>query len=298
VLEIGFLGTSSAIFLATNALFYKSDDYFSKDFKEDVSLRLLCIGEKNNNRLWPSHFVKLFDFIFLKKEYLSSGYKVKNYISFTTFIKSCFASFIGFLILILIGATVGPEEFKNSLINGSYVDFVWFFIFGAFINLIPDYFSLIQTRTIIELFKQSDSLIKSFGYIFLDLMLTILIFILGYSIFLIIGAIYFEFDINITSGFSVYEKWKEISWVGNGGFNLLGLYFYTSFFTSLWLWVYGLSNMLFYIFSKTDKPIEIIKYILPIEDKPFRSIGICCSFILMLFYLLIALVGSISQSTT
>ena len=51
-------------------------------------------------------------------------------------------------------------------------------------------------------------------------------------------------------------------------------YFYTTFFTSVWLWLYVSSTALIRMASRSDPLLRFLRYILPIEDKPLRAIGI------------------------
>ena len=87
------IGAGFAIFVSVNLLFFKSDDFFAKEFKADVSLRLLRLTPPDPNSSWPDLFIRLFDRIFEKRLKPNEQFPVLPLIiSWKTFLLSSVAS--------------------------------------------------------------------------------------------------------------------------------------------------------------------------------------------------------------
>ena len=65
---------------------------------------------------------------------------------------------------------------------------------------------------------------------------------------------------------------------------MIGIFFYSTFFTSIWLWLFGLSQLVFTVAGRTGPLLRFVKYVLPIDEKPFRSLGIIAGLIATLAY--------------
>ena len=72
----------------------------------------------------------------------------------------------------------------------------------------------------------------------------------------------------------------------------LGVFFYSTFFTSVWLWLFALSQLLIRFLSKVE-PLRkfFFGYLLPVEERPFRSIGIVAAVIAMVGYWVFVAIG-------
>ena len=114
------IATGGVIFVAVNALFFKADDFFSKEFKEDVSLRLLC-GEAKES--WPEYFVQLFDRIFSKKGLPEDAPLWRKHLSWTCFWRSSVASLVAITVMSMIGVTVGVLARLQNRMN--HLDQLW-----------------------------------------------------------------------------------------------------------------------------------------------------------------------------
>lgn len=152
--EIGILATGVGLFAAINALFFKADDFFSKEFREDVALRILCLNpiERGKNA-WSTYFVRLFDKVFLNSEIDNCNFKIKNYLSVRTFLKSSLVSIFSIFMISMIGITIGPKNIEGFFQAFRY-NLVIFALFAIGLNLIPDYISLLETRLLINLIEK------------------------------------------------------------------------------------------------------------------------------------------------
>lgn len=71
---------------------------------------------------------------------------------------------------------------------------------------------------------------------------------------------------------------------------LLGPVFYSTFFTSLWLWLYALSQVAVRLAGRIAPALTFLKWALPIEERPLRSLGLVAAALACVAYWAIALV--------
>ncbi|MCZ6643403.1 MAG: hypothetical protein O7F71_17665 [Gammaproteobacteria bacterium] len=284
------IGGGIGVFASVNVLFFKSDDFFSKQFKEDVSLRLLCLESPNSTNSWSQIFIRLFDRIF-KKPSNPNGRQVsewRQFVSWWTFSRSAVASLFAVLTVFLVGVTVGPISWEAAVGEPFLV-----ILLGLCFNVIPDYLSILETRFILRFFRESRSALTIAGLLAVDAVVTVAIFsVVGVLLFWLAAITYgMDFPSLPRLFLDLVQEYKTTMWIpdphGSGNvsdLNLLGVFFYSTFFTSVWLWLFGLSHLLVTLASRTGPLLRAVKYILPIDEKPFRSLGIIAGLIAMLSY--------------
>ena len=202
---------------------------------------------------------------------------------------------IAVLILFLLWASLRPNSFLVFVINfkeefGLQISI----IFGLLvINLLPDYLSLRETRWLLSLVNKKPSFGTSLGLLTLDFILTLVIFIFGFSFFLFSTAIFLYFlswAINIPAGgsegnifnyqFNTWLIWltlilEEGIYLGSSfeGSVSTGILLYSTFFTSVWLWLYLLSSFGLRLLIGISFAWEWLKTLFDIETKPILSLG-------------------------
>lgn len=283
LLGLGVFGTGLAIFVGVNALFFKADDFFSKEFKDDVALRLLCLESPDAKSSWPDFFVQLFDKIFSKQpkpgEVLPEW---RRHLSERCFWRSCAASIFAVIAVTVVRTSLlehlpsFSEMFSYALIAG---------VFSLFINLFPDYLSLLETRYLLRFMEMNPSVVTLALLLFADTVFTVVIFVVvGLSV-----MAWIEPGAFLPTFLEMLSDWKQIMWIEEDRHplrrsSLQGLFFYSTFFTSAWLWLFALSQLFFRAASQLDSALRLLKYALPIETRPFRSMGIVAGLIAMLGY--------------
>ena len=80
------------------------------------------------------------------------------------------------------------------------------------------------------------------------------------------------------------------------GNSTLGIFFYSTFFTSVWVWLYAFSGLVVKLAGYLGIGFNRLKWFLDIENKPLHSLGIISMLLVTLLYLVGAgfyrLVGS------
>jgi hypothetical protein len=302
------IGAGVTIFVSVNLLFFKSDDFFSKEFKEDVSLRLLCLEPPDSASSWPELFGRVFDRIFKKRSKTNDKQlpEWRLFISWRTFLLSSVASFLAVVVVVIIGQTTGL--LATDLQELEFEEMYKFAFWALVLNVAPDYLSLIETRFLLRWLRGPLSLPKLVGFISIDIVATAVVFLLftPFLLWLIIALLggshslmhIYEF---LLLGFETIARPNvEIGFfrpgVEKGSLVLLaapalpfGVFFCSTFFTSVWLWLFGLSHLVITLASRTGPLLRIVKYVLPIDDRPFRSIGFVAGLIAMVVYWAFAL---------
>ena len=80
---------------------------------------------------------------------------------------------------------------------------------------------------------------------------------------------------------STFSETAETFWQGltfSGTESFLGIFIYSTFLTSVWLWLYALSGFLVKAFARSRKGLHFLQKHLNVEEHPLRSMG----FVLML----------------
>ena len=295
------IGAGVGIFVSINLLFFKSDDFFSTKFKEDVSLRLLCVEPPDPNSSWPDLFIRLFDRIFEKqlnpkpdwRLYVSwplfvrpRRQKWQGFVSWRTFLLSGVASFLAVAVVTMISLTVGP--LSDAPFSSNWNSLFVLPLGALFVNVIPDYLSLLETRYLLRWLRGRPSAMRLIGLLIIDMVVTAAIFcIVGFFVFGTIPRIISGGAGSLIGDFLlVIQAYKEILWLKDAHIYLswIGIFFYSTFFTSIWLWLFGLSQLVVTVASRAEPLLRVVKYVFPIDEKPFRSLGIIAGLIAMLGY--------------
>jgi hypothetical protein len=216
-------------------------DNLSREAKDELSLYLMGEYEKS----WPELFCQRFDSIFGKKHF-----------SLRCFLISCLCSMLFvFAIYFLFGPVFGLLEQRT----GSRYSFAEILLMGMLINFIPDYLSLFETRWLLNRFKQNSS---SLG---IALLLLTDIFISAMIILPTIVIYYYATDSSLSLAHTV------------AAFSVTAIFFYSTFLTSIWAWLFGLSIFFLRLFRKTS-----LHKLLDVEEKANRSIGIVAASLVLI----------------
>ncbi len=218
--------------------------------KAKESLKLWLRG--NYKSTWTEHFCNAFDACFDKKHW-----------SFRCFRRSAVVSLLSvFLLYLMFGKIFGFLGDENRMAGN--LSFMQILLLGAVLNIIPDYLSLLETRWLLKRFSEVHSFWTQFSVLILDAIFTATIIWLAINIFQIATGNESLSIIKMLAVFSIYS-----------------VFFYSTFITSLWAWVYCISTWVMRLFSGTS-----LKNILAIEEKPVEQVALICSILLFLIIMI------------
>lgn len=253
-----FLGASTIICVLLAGL-WKADDLFSPEFRDDVAIRILLLKPTGDmTAIWIAQIKKI--------TYRLFGGK---YALIKILLISPFVTIILSISLFLI---LAPSRFSYGFRD----DFITVLI----LNVPMDIVSLAISLVLIHRLNRRNFM----GILVLDVALS--------------GAVYFLWTYTMSELLiSQVENWfglltaKMVSIAGNPfsavNFLLTGsiethgtwpynslIYFISNFSTSVLVWVCILGILSIKFAHKSTIIIPILQYVLPIDQKPFRSIGI------------------------
>lgn len=250
-------------------LAWKADDLTSKELREDLSLHLLCVEPERVGmavRAWPRHFAALFDRVFGSK-----------HLSVRCFVRSCIASLGALAVAVIVYAHAAPADWtyvKHAVASGERMAFFWYFapawkvgVFFAALNLIPDYLSLLETRFVIRRLASVGSMTGQLAWLTLDFAATLAIFLIPVAAF------------GMLEGMPAFESARNVLAAGmlspsvpvDG--RILAVFLWTTFATSVWVWIYLAAQRLTRLASQIRRSVAFLQYALPIEERPLRSVG-------------------------
>jgi len=204
----------------------------------------------------PSQFVVLFDRVFGER-----------HLSWRCFFRSVVASTVTVWVVSLLWAVRHPPPslFTGILLAGSFT------LAAAIFNVIPDYLSLLETRWVLQKLGQSGNLV---GLLLADLAATATLGFTGYVVVLLLtgGSLDQTFEL----------LWKTVTFQEILLFELtpgvsyrlpLGLFFYSTFFTSAWLWLYAGAVFASRLLVRMNDGIGFLLRATDVEYQPFRAMG-------------------------
>jgi hypothetical protein len=146
-----------------------------------------------------------------------------------------------------------------------------FTLAAAIFNVLPDYLSLLETRYVLEKLERNGKLAS---LLLADLVATALLGFTGYVVVLLVtgGSVDQLFELvwkTVTfQEILVFELTPEVS------YSLpLGLFFYSTFFTSAWLWLYAGAVVASRLLVSMNDGIGFLLRATDVEYQPFRAMG-------------------------
>jgi hypothetical protein len=130
----------------------------------------------------------------------------------------------------------------------------YFMLLGLLLNVLPDYLSLLETRWLIGRMKRG-------------------------RVVPLLGL-----DVLLTTAIQLGVLWAIDTWTAGRappfdpvdlirGSYIWSPFFYSAFFTSVWLWIYGLAALVSQLLVRIGSGAGFLLRLTDIEDQPFRSMG-------------------------
>lgn len=305
-----FFGFYLSLVYGIFRLFKELGDTVKEETKISTSLWLLNLESKKKYSNWPSQFAELFDKLFFEKHWSWKCYK-RSFIA-TVLIYIVF-NFV-YAIFYLFGADPLKLYLQADLhdvvssIDFQYLNIIIPLLILVFLlNSIGDYFSLLSTRFFINKMSNSTNKAVILFYLIIDFFVTFLIFIV---LFFTATTLYVSFFLKYQVAYgsigqhSIFKLfgvadgivWKymkadiiEILSLNFSGAYPSKIFIFTTFLTSIWLWLYALSGFTIKAFNLSNKVFNFSRNHLDIENKPFRSLGVIAVVITTLGFVLLFL---------
>ncbi len=225
---------------------------------------------------WPTHFISLFDRVF-----------GEDHLSWKCFLRSSIASLMAAAILAGIWLAVDTEQVIQSIFRPGKMSGLAIVVLLA--NLTVDYLSLLETRMLLRWLQPRAALTKVLAFVGVDLCATSLIWLMFFPISFMVLII----PLGLLEGkgwppmWLVVDAWPGFArnlWSAKGGFTSadgapVGVWFYSTFFTSVWLWLFVLSAIAVAIGRYLGKWFTWLRRMFTPKARPLNFLGIVTSII-------------------
>lgn len=252
------------IFGAASRYGYFIDEKIDSESRNHLSRIMNQTADRKN---WSSLFVSMFDRLF---DPSARGRP--------RFVRSTIASSIVFMILVLMWTILYWDSVLELLSKSVEMNVEWIlvliflihFFLSIMVNVVGDYFSLWESRWIIGRLDAVQGIVQRGILMIVDLVATIIIYCVILSVGVcIVFLVLSKFDASFTEIGQATLKTIRAVFVGglnfshyNLTYHYLGICFYTTLFTSLWVWTFSLGTMVWPIlgglskfFNANDKPV-------------------------------------------
>ena len=213
-----------------------------------------------NDETWPDYFLEMFDEIF--------GSKTTKR---PRILRSSLASLSILAIITFVWLINDFSNIKYSF-EGTISSLLWMFAitYAITINIIGDYFSLWETRFIVSRMKKGGHK-RRLLLLFSDFVASMIIFFVGLVIGTVIVNSYLpqlgtsdgwyndtvstliEIFVEISEGVIILSHQDEF-------WNIFGIFLYTTFFTSIWVWAFQIGLTLWPILKWLRKLLDVDEY--------------------------------------
>jgi len=268
-----FTSTSALIW----ALFTTTESLMKPDMRSHIAHWLRKGGSFNQLDFLPSLLLGVFYNLF--------GHK---HLSGKCFVRSSIVSVyaVGFMILVVLSLLpIGTDiRVQNLLLvvtglgGGAVAIPILLFLSGTWMNLVPDYIALLKTRFVLGRMVVTHSVSGILLLLFLDTVLTIIIG--GLAVFSVIlsTVVIFqpESEFLETAGYSFLNATKLFANLGSISYvsgSVIGIFFYSTFVTSAWVWLYLCSLILARMVGFLNVRMRDIISLHNVEEHPLKSLG-------------------------
>jgi len=279
--SVAYVAAWLGIITGIRKLFKDTEEDVLPGFKKSVAawIQNLKPAEKITN--WPDQFAQLFDSVFGKKHF-----------TLKCFLRSSLASLISATLMFFIWGILRPNEFHAFYLDPDLVyNFLILLFFVGILNLIPDYFSLLETRYMLRWLNNSYSVKRAILGILIDGLVTAVIFWIGLNILSVLVLVFVS-DTSFVVLFIKINKEFLTLYLPLKATQMyilpLGITFYSTFFTSAWLWLYVISGIILKSLKYFGVMVEKAGKIFDLENKPISALGNVASVFVTFIFAVIA----------
>lgn len=302
-------------------LFDAGEKALSDDGRRWISDWLYGLDVRSALSTWPSRFEGLFDSVFGKRLFSLPTFAKSTAASLLSLLLTACLWFAASGYQYLDHESVLPH-FSRLTRDALLV--------MAVINPLPDYISLVETRLIMRRLSKASSWLSRGGLIVLDLVLTSLIAV-GESLLFLThnywwpwywrGANFYMLPLQyffrlgprgspapnellggMVANLALYggmedgknatlEMLKSQLLLSDGVVSLSGVILYSTFFTSVWAWLYLGSILAFYGGRRLGSWADTVRLMFDFEKQPVRSLGIAAAALWAVFLLFVGAVS-------
>lgn len=199
-----------------------------------------------------------------------------------------------------------PENASQGLFNAKVgLPLITMYALGAIVsNLVPDYLSCVQSRFVLERMRKSSSLLAQFGWLLVDLVATaatvfVVLWVTARTFMPLVpphlehfvGCLRAEDLGFLEFGKIFFGGLTFSSPVGTQNYDAAGIYIFSSFLTSFWVWLFMASSLLSRAIMSVPALRRVLVDRLRITEVPLRALSLSAALLAALAFALPSLVG-------
>ncbi|MFV1988106.1 MAG: hypothetical protein ACC682_12555, partial [Gemmatimonadota bacterium] len=266
-------------------LFERAEETASPSGRARVSAWLRPRGRSESTSSgWAEGFVGAFDRIFGPK-----------HLSLYCFIRSMVASVVAVTILLLLWVAIRPDQFSAFAAEQGMRGLGELVLITFIVNVVADYLSLLETRVALGFLGRWQAPWARAGVLVGDALATLivwLVFYAGLPFLALAGVSSTANDIMLFLQFQVWGYaptiFHVVSLSADGGGPPVGIWFYSTFLTSIWLWIYLGAGQIARAANTTGsvagRGISGFARLFDADRQPFRVLGFVAMLIVTLAY--------------
>lgn len=278
-------------------LFDVAEKTAREEFREQVRSWILQTEVAQQIEALPGKFASLFDLVFSE-----------NHLSFKCFRRSALASIIAAWAVTVLVYGINPASLgdgwvqaqRDPILNPTLVNIGMLGVLAVFVNIIPDYLSLLQTRVMLRWITHRGRLLT---VLLADAVLTGAIFVgfICFGVFLLMCVVMWLDTAGSKELIFTSEFWElfrgmmvdalrgmlfqDIPRQGTAA-NSLGVLFLTTYFTSIWLWIYILVALLSRVLLRLNHGVGLFLRVTDVQGQPIRALGFVAVLLVSMLFLL------------
>ena len=275
-----------ALILAIKGIFELIENTANPDAKRIATNRIKSIAAKSISQTIvesPQWFIERFDGIFGDR-----------HLTWRCFWRSCVASMMAVFVMTVVWAVLNPISWQQFLLHKGVDAFRMIFILAFFLNLVPDYISLLETRWIFR--KVAHAGMKELIVLLvLDVIITGGIFVCGIVIIVILISYINRDPMGVVELVDMLPEILSelILFRTVDDSPAFGIFFYSTYFTSVCLYLFIVSSIVTKLLYSLGRTGNQVLALLKIEEKPFNSMGLLLIGLLTLAFAIYAIIGAI-----
>lgn len=281
-----YLSAWIALMFGVWFLFEKAEESVTPQVRQTVSRWLMKLDVAAAVRTWPSSFLRIFDSVFGRRHLSLRCFLRSSLVSLAsvTILTMIWLSLLGVSLNEIIGPTVlwrSSYWARGAIVMPLFVALPFMLCF----NLLVDYVSLLETRYVLGILADVRSRSRTAALLTVDILATGVVWIVFWLVAvvpaiglgLIIGDNY-QGDLYHGALLAFWTGWDvvagDLDGVIRGNFTNGATFFYSTFVTSFWLWLYVGTSLLVRASGPVGKVVSVAKHGLDLEERPIAALGL------------------------
>ncbi len=256
-------------------VFVRLEPLLKEDTREKIASWVSGSKHGDADNRWPATFGVVFDRVFTKKHW-----------SWRCFWRSCVASLLAVVVMTAVLYMVNGSV--RGLIDEVGLPGVFALgVIAGMLNLFPDYLSLLETRLVLRrMAKGSSGAFRLLGWLIFDAVVTVGIFavVLLTATLATGGGMELVVQIMPNALLSLFGV--------ESGVAEIGIFLYSTFFTSVWIWLYAFSGIAVRLVYRAKRIQTFVDKHLDVATRPLSVMGVVLTVVFTITYWpAIAMVG-------